>query len=49
MTIAKKDLRAALTCLVARFPQTFALEEHQPHSAAEGRDRRRSRGALRGA
>jgi sRNA-binding protein len=31
MTIAKEDLRAALTCLAARFPQTFVLEGHQPH------------------
>jgi sRNA-binding protein len=31
MTIAKKDLRAALTCLAERFPQTFVPEGHQPH------------------
>ena len=31
MTIAKKDLRAALTCLAERFPQTFILEGYQPH------------------
>jgi ProP effector len=31
MTIAKKGLRAALTCLAERFPQTFVREGHQPH------------------
>jgi ProP effector len=31
MTIARKDLHAALTCLAERFPQTFVLEVHQPH------------------
>jgi ProP effector len=31
MTIAKEDLRAALTCLAEAFPQTFVLEQYQPH------------------
>ena len=31
MTIAKKGLRAALTYLAERFPQTFVLEGYQPH------------------
>ena len=31
MTMAKEDLRAALTCLAEAFPQTFVLEQYQPH------------------
>ena len=31
MTLAREDLCAALTCLAARFPQTFVLEGYQPH------------------
>jgi ProP effector len=31
MTITKKRLHAALTCLAERFPQTFVLEPYQPH------------------
>jgi ProP effector len=31
MTMAKEDLRAALTRLTEAFPQTFVLEQYQPH------------------
>jgi ProP effector len=30
-TITKRDLRATLTFLVQKFPQTFVLEAYQPH------------------